>query len=179
MVVAVIAARGDIIPTLGSVTAEGSDFRWNYTTNVTIDQMVLTGDYFTIYDFGNLVPGSNQQPAGWTFSSLLVGVTAPTVLPQDDAGIFNLTWTYSGTTPINGAAFLGTFSVVSSTNQLSTDFFTGHATRSTGSTAGSKIDNIGLISVPVPEMSALAPIIGICGLGIVGYFGSLLRRRTN
>lgn len=174
-----LSARGDIIPTLGSTSAESSNFRWNYTANVTVDQMVVTGDYFTIYDFGNLIAGSNAQPAGWSFTSLLLGSTPATVLPQDDAGIFNLTWTYNGAAPISGSSFLGTFSVVSTTNQLRTDFFTGHATRSSGPTAGSKIDNIGLVSVPVPEMSALAPIIGLCGIGAIGYLSSLLRRRAS
>ncbi len=177
--VSIFAARGDIIPTLGSIAADGSDFRWNYTTNVTVDQTVQPGDFFTIYDFGNLIAGSNVQPADWSFTSLLIGATPVTVLPEDDAGVLNLTWTYNGTTPIPGTAFLGTFSVASTTDQLRTDFFTGHATRSSGPTAGSKIDNIGLISVPVPEMSALGPIIGFCSLGAIGYLSSLLRRRIN
>ena len=37
--------------------------------------MVTTGDYFTIYDFGNFLAGSNLQPVGWTFSSSLLGTT--------------------------------------------------------------------------------------------------------
>ncbi len=173
---AILTAHGDIIPTLDSVTPEGTDFRWNYTANVTIDQKVTAGDYFTIYDFGSLLPGSNVQPAGWTFSSLLIGTTPATVLPKDNPNILNLTWTYNGATPISGSAFLGTFSVVSTTNQLRTDYFTAHATRASGST---KIDNIGFVSVPVPEMSALSPIIGVCGFGAIGYLSSLLRRRIS
>lgn len=176
---AVVTSRGDIIPTLGSTTAEGSNFRWNYTTNVTVDQMVEAGDYFTIYDFGSLIAGSNIQPNDWSFTSLLLGTTPATVLPRDNPAIPNLTWTYGGTTPIAGSAFIGTFSVLSATDQLQTDFFTAHATRSSGPTAGSKIDNIGMVSVPVPEMSALAPIIGICGLSAIGYLRALLRRRKN
>jgi hypothetical protein len=174
---AVLSVRADVIPTLISPTAEGSAFRWNYNTNVTIDQMIMPGDYFTIYDFGSLVPGSNLQPANWAFSSSLLGITPATVLPQDDANVFNLTWTYTGTAPIDGQAFLGVFSVLSDTNQLRTDNFAGHATRSNGANAGTKIDNIGLVGVPVPEMSALAPIIGLCGLAAIGYVSSLLRRR--
>ena len=176
---AILSAHGDIIPTLDSVTQDGTNFSWNYTANVTIDQNVEAGDYFTIYYFGNLLPGSNVQPADWSFTSLLIGTTPATVLPEDNPGIFNLTWTYTGTTPISGSAFLGTFSVVSTTNQLRTDFFTAHATRNSGPDAGSKIDNIGFVSVPVPEMSALSPIIGVCGFGAVGYLSSLLRRRRN
>ncbi len=51
--------HGDIIPTLDSTRAEGDDFRWNHTVNVIDDQAVEPGDYFTIHDFGNLIPGLN------------------------------------------------------------------------------------------------------------------------
>ncbi len=174
---ALLTARADVIPTNGSIDSEGSDFRWNYNTNVTVDQMVLTGDYFTIYDFGSLVPGSNLQPAGWAFSSSLLGLTPSTVLPNDDPNVFNVTWTYIGTAPLQGQAFLGIFSVLSNTNQMRSDNFAAHATRNGGPQAGTKIDNIGSVGVPVPEMSALAPIIGVCGLGFIGLVSSLLRRR--
>lgn len=179
LMAAVLGLRGNILPTLDSVTPEGSNFRWSYTANVTDDQAVQTGDFFTIYDFGNLIVGSNQQPPDWSFTSLLIGVTPPTVLPQDNRNVFNLTWTYIGTAPITGPAFLGTFSALSSTDQRRVDFFASRATRSTGPLTGTKIDNIGLAQVPVPEMSALSPIIGLCGLGALGYFGSLFRRRTS
>ena len=175
---AFVSARADVIPTNDSQVAEGSNFRWNYATNVTVDQMVTTGDYFTIYDFGSLVPGSNLQPANWAFSSALLGITPGTVLPQDDANVMNLTWTYTGATPISGQNFLGMFSVLSMTDQMRSDNFAAHATRSGGPQAGTKIDNIGTVGVPVPEMSALAPVIGVCGLGFIGFFTSLLRRRN-
>lgn len=172
-----LTARADIIPTLDSITDAGSNFQWNYSVNVTLDQQVRTGDFFTIFDFAGFVPGSAMQPEGWLFSSSLIGLTPPTVLPQDDPGIFNLTWTYVGTIPIVGPQFLGIFSAISDTNQLGIDNFAARATRSTGSLAGTPIDNIGLIAVPVPEMSALAPIIGVSGLAALGFFSSLIRRR--
>ncbi|MDQ6765125.1 MAG: hypothetical protein M3Z22_03365 [Verrucomicrobiota bacterium] len=173
-----LTAKADIIPSLSSIAADGTGFRWNYSVNVTVDQMVVTGDFFTIYDFGSIRPGSNVQPANWVFSTSLTGVTPPGVLPTDNPNLLNLTWTYVGTTPIVGQAFLGIFSAVSSTNQISTANFAAQATRSTGPQAGTKISNIGLVSVPVPEMSALAPIIGVCGLGFIGVFSSMLRRRN-
>lgn len=174
---AVTSVRADVIPSNGAINAEGSNFRWNYSTNVTVDQIVQPGDYFTIYDFGDLIPGSNLQPANWAFSSSLLGITPGTVLPQDDPNVFNLTWTYTGTTAISGQSFLGLFSVLSATNQMRSDNFAAHATRASGPLAGTKIDNIGTVGVPVPEMSALAPIIGICGLGAAGFLNSFLRRR--
>src|ERR1700694_4698769 len=117
-------ARGDIIPTLSSVTGSSPNFTWNYAANVTVDQTVNTGDFFTIYDFGSIAPGSNTQPTGWTFSQSLVGPTAALTSPTDNPNILNLTWTYTGTTPIVGAAALGIFSVVTSTDQLKTGQFT-------------------------------------------------------
>ena len=173
-----LTARGDIIPTLASTSPTGSNFTWNYASNVTVDQAVQTGDFFTIYDFGNFVSGSNIQPAGWTFSSSLTGVNPSLVLPVDNASILNLTWTYTGSTTITGAASLGIFSVVTDTNQLRTSDFAAEATRSTGPNTGSKVDNVGSVSVPVPEMSALLPILSVCGAGFFSMLPSLLRRRN-
>ncbi len=114
----ILTARGDIIPTLSSTAPAVGGFTWNYSANVTVDETINTGDFFTIYDFGNISPGSNMQPTGWAFSTALLGVTPGLVTPTDNPNILNLTWTYTGTTPINGAAALGIFSVITSTDQL-------------------------------------------------------------
>jgi hypothetical protein len=173
----ILTGRADIIPTLSPVTPNGGNFTWSYAANVTVDETINTGDYFTIYDFGTFVAASNLQPAGWTFSSSLLGVTPSQVSPTDNPNLLNLTWTYTGTTPLVGAAALGNFSVLAATNLLTTSDFAAEATRSTGPNAGSKIDNIGRTSVPVPEMSALLPILSVCGAGLVAAIPSLLRRR--
>lgn len=177
MTATALSLRADIIPTLSGVTTAGSNFSWNYATNVTVDEKVQPGDFFTIYDFGSIVAGTNVQPANWAFSSSLAGVTPSRVAPQDDPNVFNLTWTYTGTTEITGQALLGTFSALSQTNLLRSDNFAAHATRSTSPNVNTKIDNIGTVSVPVPEMSALAPIIGVCGFGMIGFARSLVRKR--
>ena len=174
--VVALSARADIIPTLSSVTGSSPSFTWNYNANVTVDQTVNPGDFFTIYDFGSIAPGTNMQPTGWTFSQALVGPTAALTSPTDNPSILNLTWTYSGATPISGSAALGLFSVVTSTDQLKTGQFTAQATRSTGPEAGTKISNIGQVSVPVPEPSTLFPIISLCAaLGVDRFFR---RRKT-
>jgi hypothetical protein len=172
-----LAASADVIPTLSSITPSGSDFTWNYSANVTVDQRVEHDDFFTIYDFGNFVPGSNTQPAGWAFSSALLGRTPPLVLPHDDPSILNLTWTYIGKNPIIGPAALGIFSINTNTNQLGTSDFAAQATRNGGLNDGSKISNVGDVSVPVPEMSALLPILSVCSAGLLALLPSLLRRR--
>ena len=79
--------------------------------------------------------------------------------------------------PINGAAVLGNFSVIAATNQLTDSDFAAQATRNGGPTAGTKVDNVGRISVPIPEMSALLPIISVCGAGFAASIPSFLRRR--
>ena len=177
--VTLLAANADIIPTLdpNPPSAAVSGFTWNYSANVTLNQMVTTGDFFTIYDFGAFTAGSNLQPAGWTFSSSLVGATPSGVIPTDNPSILNLTWTYSGETPIIGAASLGNFSVIADTNQLRTSDFAAQATRSDGPDAGSKVDNVGRISVPVPEVSTLLPIISVCGAALAARIPGYLRRR--
>ena len=169
-----LIAYGDIIPTLSSVTGSSPNFNWNYTANVTVDETVNHGDFFTIYDFSSIMPTTTTQPAGWTFSTALVGPTPSLVNPTDNPSMWNLTWTYTGTTAIPGAAALGTFSAVTSTDQLKTGQFTALASRS-GAPADTKIQNIGNVSVPVPESTSLLPLIGVCGAAL--FFGPRLRRQ--
>jgi hypothetical protein len=173
----ILAARADIIPTLSSVAPAVGGFTWNYSSNVTVDETVNHGDFFTIYDFGPFSLGSNTQPAGWTFSSSLLGTNPSLLTPTDNPSILNLTWTYTGTTPITGSAALGIFSVVASIDQLRTSDFASEATRTSGPNAGSKVDNIGAISVPVPEMSALLPVLSVCSAALLSLLPSFLRRQ--
>jgi len=170
-----LAARADIIPTLDSVTGSAPNFTWNYTANVTVDQTVNTGDFFTIYDFSSIMPTTTSQPSGWTFSTALVGPTAALVTPTDNPNLWNLTWTYTGQSAIPGSAALGTFSAVTTTDQLKTGQFTAQATRSSGPEAGSKVSNIGNVAVPVPEPSAVFPVLSL--LSAVGVDRFLRRRK--
>jgi hypothetical protein len=116
------------------------------------------------------------QPVGWTFSSSLIGTNPALVSPTDDPTKLNLTWTYIGAQPVTGSAALGIFSVITDTNQTRTSDFASSATK-TSDPNGSKVANIGSISVPVPEMSALLPILSVCGAGLISLIPSLLRRR--
>src|SRR5438046_7832082 len=136
-------ARGDIIPTLSSVTGSSPNFTWNYSANVTVDETVNTGDFFTIYDFSSIMPTTTTQPSGWTFSTALVGQTAALTTPTDDPSKWNLTWTYSGAA-ISGSAALGIFSAVTNTDQLKTGQFTAQATKSNDPT-GTKVSNVGSV----------------------------------
>jgi hypothetical protein len=183
------SAHADIIPTLDTITSVGaSDFSWSYRATLTQDENAVSGgnnggDYFTIYDFGGFVPGSNDQPAGWTFSFKLIGKTPPLVTPTDDHHIYNLTWHYvggSGLPPeITGPINLGLFSADSTTDQLRLGNFAAEATKNTGPFSGTPVDNVGSVAIPIPEMSALLPMIGVLGLGAIGLASSWWRRRAH
>ena len=170
-----LIARADIIPSFDSIVPNGSNFQFNYTATVTADQRVDPGDFFTIYDFNGLVPNSASMPANWSFSSLLIGVTPSQTDPPDDPTIRNLTWTYTGTTPIIGPAPLGMFSAVSNFGQSHPGYFAAEGTLNLNGTKG---DNVGVLPVPVPEISTFNQILEICGLGIVGFAASWLRKRN-
>jgi hypothetical protein len=172
--------RADIIPSITTATdvtpVGGGNFSWNYSATLTQDENVMGHDFFTIYDFAGYVPGGNTQPAGWTFSAALVGITPGKVTPTDNPHLFNLTWTYIGSTQV-GPEALGIFSAVSHTNLAKSGEFASEATKNSGDLAGTKVDNIGNVAVPIPEMSALMPMIGVVGFGVIGLALSCLRRR--
>ena len=170
-----LIARADIIPSFDSIVPNGGNFQFNYTATVTADQEVETGDFFTIYDFNGLVPNSGSMPPNWSFSSAFLGRTPTQVNPPDDPTILNITFTYTGTMPIIGPAPLGTFSAVSNFGQSHPGYFAAEGTANPG---GNKIDNVGVIPVPVPEISTFSQILEICGLGIVGFAASWLRKRN-
>lgn len=176
---AIASLRADIIPSLGNISPSGSNFQWNYNVNVTVDQQIRTGDYFTIFDFGSIIPNSAMAPAGWVFSTALLGITPSTVLPDDDANVLNLTWTYMGTTPISGSALVGIFSAITTSDQIRSDNFAARATLISGPQAGSKVDNIGMVAVPVPEVSALAPILALGGAIALSTLLPRWRRRRS
>src|SRR5260221_10415313 len=84
-------ARAGIIPASVTVTPEAGNFRWTYSVVLPTDMKLQAGDYFTIYDFGGLVPGSNSQPADWTYSSSKSGPIPTGLAPIDNPAIDNLT----------------------------------------------------------------------------------------
>ncbi len=170
-----LIARADIIASFDSIVPNGSNFQFNYTATVTGDQRVEMGDFFTIYDFNGLVPNSATMPPDWSFSSALTGRTPPRVNPPDDPTIPNITFTYTGSMPIIGPAELGTFSAVSNFGQSHAGYFAAEGTLIFN---GSKVDNVGVIPVPVPEISTSSQILEVCGLGIVGFAASSLRKRN-
>src|SRR5205085_10667608 len=100
--VAVLAARAPaaLIPVLVGVAPVEGGYRWTYSVNATSDVQVNRGDFFTVYDFAGLVPGSLQAPADWAVATPLVGPTPPQIAPVDDPSVPNLALTYSGSEPL-------------------------------------------------------------------------------
>jgi hypothetical protein len=181
--VAITVVRGDIIPTFtGTSPGSGTNTTFNYQIDITTDQQVTTGDFFTIYDFGPFIAGTNMQPAGWTFSSSLVTPPPSGVNPPDDPTLENLTWTYTGSATIPTGSNLGPFAVTKATSQfqegpqLSLSYFAARATRSTDP-VGTKIDNAGRISVPAPVPIPEPTTISLLVFGALGAATRAIRRR--
>jgi len=155
------AVRADIIPTLQSSSAVAGGTQFNYTADVTTDQRVETGDFFTLYDFG---PNSNlTAPAGWTAVSQASGVTPPTIIAGDGPEL-NLTFTYTAAPTLTGPQNLGIFSAVSPNPPGGLDFFASHATKAVGGAIGTKVDNVGFVeapklaAIPLPAAAFMFPM---------------------
>jgi PEP-CTERM motif len=170
---------GDIIPSFDSASAFGNNAVWNYDINVVSQTEVQTGDFFTIYDFGNFIPGSNSQPIGWALTASDVGTTPGQVLPTDNPSVLNLTWTFDGPTIIGPALDLGVFrvTVAGPVSPLGISQFASQSTLASGPNAGTKLQNIGAISVPIaipePGTSTLLAI----GAAFLGR--AIFRRRKS
>jgi len=175
-------AHASVIPFLGSVTADGSNFKFNYTGRLAADQGVTSGNQLVIVDFAGYVPGS-------VFSTL-ANVTASTssTLPAglllmpgftDNAAIPDLVFTYTGpdfhTTggPFPSFTDFAGFGAVSTIGTTHVGSFSSVAVKNFGDLSGTPVLSEGQVSIPgVPEPATWAMmLIGFFGLG------ALLRRR--
>jgi hypothetical protein len=173
------AASAGMLPTSVTVTPDAGNFRWTYAVVLPTDMKLQAGDYFTIYDFAGMVPGTSSAPAGWQLSISNTGPTPDRLNPQDDPHIPNLTWSYTGPTQV-GQVGLGNFWADSQFSQQAASFFTATNPR----VSDGQIDkNITETIVPastggggqpgVPEPATLA----LAGLGIPLIGGARLFRR--
>lgn len=174
------AAQAGLLPTSVTVTPESDKFRWTYAIVLPTDSQLQTGNYFTIYDFKGLVPGSGLAPEGWEFTTANVGPTPPLVAPVDDPEVPNLSFKYTGPTIAAGQTGLGNFTAVSDFSDKADSFFTATTNR----TSDGKIDtNITSTSVPVPGGNGVGTVpepttlvLAALGLPVAGL-GRLIRRR--
>lgn len=146
-------ARAGLVPVAVSITPEAGMYRYTYAIVLPTDAILRPGDYFTIYDFDGFVPGTDMASGSpysgdWSFTAGNIGPTPPGVLPDDDAGITNLSWKYNGPEiNIDASIGLGNFWALSQYPTTTDSWFTA----STGSTGGVTDSNITPTTVPVPS----------------------------
>lgn len=175
-------ASAGIIPASVTVTPEAGNFRWTYAIVLPTDMKLQAGDYFTIYDFGGLVAGTNSQPADWNFSTSNAGPVPTGLSPVDNPAVPNLTFTYSGATIPSGQIGLGNFWAASTSSTSVTVAFTAQNPQaSTGQLDRNIVDTLapsvpGPVDPPsgVPEPTTMA--LAALGLPMIGA-ARLIRRK--
>lgn len=181
------AAQANIIPSLNSITDNGTDFTWDYRISLADDQNAVPGSspssnpvshtdlsigsLFTLYDFFGYIDGSCTAPAGWSCTDQDVGFTPDDVLPFDDPTKPNITWVYNeGPIIIGPDDWEEVFSVRSIYNEIAFISFAARGTKSEGPAAGTITDNVGLAEGPVnPDLQVPLPSsLLLLGLSLLG-----------
>lgn len=192
MLVISTPAKADTVVLLNGATLivsgpDTGDYLWSYEAKLQVGEetseagaSVSFPTFFTIYDVGGLVAGSETQPANWAVSAALTGVTPSGVAPTDSSTIPNITWTYSSTAtqivPAGADTDLGAFTFVSTqgNNGLVTEYSQQATKNNPGQSdddtrdagVGSVIGPSGASVTPVPEPGTLTLLISsLVGLG--------------
>lgn len=168
------AAQASITPTLvgGPVDLGNGTFRYTYDATLASDQALKTGGYFSLYDVVGF-QGFGAVAAGFTATAQFLGLSPSNVVPNDDASILNVTFSYAGPTiNYDGPLFerqLGFFEIISTSGVTGTDDFSSEAMRNSGPTKGSVVATIGTNAVTVPGMAGNVPEPAMWAMLIVGF----------
>jgi len=192
--VAAVATAGTvgagIIPASVTVTPEAGNFRWQYAIVLPTDMKLQAGDYFTIYDFGGLVSGSqfidptNSSAGDWSMEVLKAGQVPVGLAPDDDAAIDNLVFRYNGGSGLTGQVGLGNFGAVSTVGTSTQTDFTGQNPQATNGDLDRNIINTIAPGVPpvvdpmpgVPEPTTL--LLAAIGIPAAGAARALRKRKA-
>jgi len=179
-----------IIPASVTVTPEAGNFRWQYAIVLPTDMKLQAGDYFTIYDFGGLVSGSqfidptNSSAGDWSMEVLKAGQVPVGLAPDDDAAIDNLVFRYNGGSGLTGQVGLGNFGAVSTVGTSTQTDFTGQNPQATNGDLDRNIINTIAPGVPpvvdpmpgVPEPTTL--LLAAIGIPAAGAARALRKRKA-
>jgi hypothetical protein len=164
-----------LIPTTVTITPDHGNFRWTYTVVLPSYLQLQAGNYFSIYDFHGLVPGTASMPAGWTLSTPVVGPHPAHVIVEDDPTVPNLVWTYHGPTIKTGNVVLGNFEAMSHWGSAEEGLFVGYNALSWG---GLHDTNITETRIPTPVAPPGVPEPGTLLLVGAGLSFLVLIRRV-
>ncbi len=178
------SASAGIIPASVTVTPDGGNFRWTYAAVLPTNLLLQSGNYFTIYDVGGLVPGTISTPSGWTARASPEAFATPIPNPHD-TGLapdpYIITFTYTGPT-ITGQVGLGNFMFDSTIGKGSTlpwaasnlNALSGATDPNITQTTGPGFHEILRPLVPEPTTLALAGL----GLPVIALARRLRRVRS-
>jgi len=174
------ASHAAIIPTLATITQEGSFFRYSYQGTLVGDQGVVAGSKLVIFDFAGFAGGMLAPANVATSTEFSSGFFAPG--QTDDPNVLNLVFTYTGPPfnatggPFSDVNFEG-LSALSTFNGTSLDGFAAVAVKNNdGAATLTQTFNAGSVQVP-----AVIPEPATWGMMILGFggIGALLRRRRD
>jgi hypothetical protein len=183
-------AAAGIIPASVSVTPENGNFRWQYAIVLPTDMKLQAGDYFTIYDFGGLVAGSqfidptNSNAKDWSMQTVKAGPVPAGLNPNDDPAVDNLVFKYNGSAALTGQVGLGNFGAVSTVGtSTKTDFTAQNPQGTTGELDRNIVDTIAPGAPPVigpvsgvPEPTTL--LLAAIGVPAIGAARALRKRKA-